>query len=111
MAKEILNQQVVYERLKTLLDPELGINLVDLGLIYEVTILPAKAKPDSDQIYIKMTLTSPGCPLAAVFEPMIRGALKDLVLDSDEDIIVDLTFEPPWTPDMMDEEIKLELGI
>jgi metal-sulfur cluster biosynthetic enzyme len=47
----------------------------------------------------------------AVFDPMIRGALQDLVVDSDEDITVELTFDPPWTPDMMDEAVRLELGL
>jgi len=101
-------QELVFVRLKTLLDPELGVNLVDLGLIYDVEI---ENPASMTRIYVKMTLTSPGCPLASVFEPMIRDALHDLVIDADEDITVELTFDPPWTPDMMDEGVRLELGL
>jgi len=105
----------VYAQLQTLLDPELGVNLVDLGLIYQVKILSqaseAAKKTSPTQIYIKMTLTSPGCPLAGVFDPMIRGALQSFVGDPDTDIIIELTFDPPWTPDMMNEAIRLELGL
>jgi len=103
-----LTKELVYDRLKTLLDPELGVNLVDLGLIYDVKIENSVSMP---RIYVKMTLTSPGCPLATVFEPMIRDALHDLVIDADEEITVELTFDPPWTPDMMDEALRLELGL
>lgn len=107
----MIDQSLVYQRLKTLLDPELGVNLVDLGLIYNVEIAQSTSQEKHPQIYVKMTLTSPGCPLAAVFEPMIRDALHDLVSDPDEDITVELTFDPPWTPDMMDEGVRLELGL
>jgi metal-sulfur cluster biosynthetic enzyme len=100
-----LTSDLVYDRLKTLLDPELGVNLVDLGLIYAVEIQPNR------RVKIRMTLTSPGCPLASVFEPMVKDALLDLVADVDEDIQVELTFDPPWTPDMMTEAVRLELGL
>lgn len=105
LSPQSLTSDLVYERLKTLLDPELGVNLVDLGLIYGVEISAGK------QVKIRMTLTSPGCPLAGVFEPMVKDALHDLVADVDEDIQVELTFDPPWTPDMMTEAVRLELGL
>ncbi len=58
-----------------------------------------------------MTLTSPGCPLAGVFDPMLRSALHGLVVDPESDIVIELTFDPPWTPDMMEESVRLELGL
>lgn len=95
----------IYTQLKTVIDPELGVNIVALGLIYVVEVRTA------DQIYVKMTLTSPGCPLAGVFDPMLRSALHGLVADPETDITIELTFDPPWTPDMMDESVRLELGL
>jgi metal-sulfur cluster biosynthetic enzyme len=103
-----LTQELVFTRLKTLLDPELGVNIVDLGLIYAVDLTAEQGKP---HIKVTMTLTSPGCPLASVFDPMLRESLQDLVSDPDEDISIELTFDPPWTPDMMTEEVRLELAL
>ena len=100
-----LTPELIYDRLKTLLDPELGVDLVSLGLIYGVEIQPER------RIKIRMTLTSPGCPLASVFDPMVKNALHDLVADVDEDIQLELTFDPPWTPDMMTDAVRLELGL
>jgi metal-sulfur cluster biosynthetic enzyme len=98
----------IYERLSTVIDPELGINIVKLGLIYNVEITKA---PNSFLIIITMTLTTPGCPLSAVFDKMIRDALFGLPgVNVDRDIKLDLTFDPPWVPDMMDEEARAELG-
>ena len=95
----------IYAALKTVIDPELGVNVVALGLIYTVELRP------ENQIYVKMTLTSPGCPLAGVFDPMLRSALHGLVTDPESDIVIELTFDPPWTPDMMEESVRLELGL
>lgn len=95
----------IYSALKTVIDPELGVNVVALGLIYTVQLRP------ENQIYVKMTLTSPGCPLAGVFDPMLRSALHGLVADPESDIVIELTFDPPWTPDMMEESVRLELGL
>lgn len=95
----------VFAGLKTVIDPELGVNIVALGLIYKVEVSA------DNQIYVRMTLTSPGCPLASVFDPMCRSALHGLVADPESEIVIELTFDPPWTPDMMDEAVRLELGL
>lgn len=92
-------------RLQSILDPELDVDIVSLGLIYKVNVTPAGV------IEILMTLTSPGCPLAGSIESLIRAAMAGLVTDLDEDIQITVTFDPPWTPDMMSEEIRLEYGM
>ena len=58
-----------------------------------------------------MTLTTPGCPLAPVIDEMVREALYGLVEDTEQDVIVNLTFDPPWVPEMMTEEARLELNL
>lgn len=86
------------------MDPELGINVVDLGLIYEV-------KVEGKRVYILMTLTTPGCPLAAIFTPMARQALAGIPgLDPYRDVEIELTFDPPWHQGLMSERAKAELG-
>lgn len=99
----------VWHRLGQIMDPELNIDLVSLGLIYRVDI------DENGEISILMTLTTPGCPLAAVFEPMIRSALAGLrfnrrFLDEQKDIKIELTFDPPWTEEMISDSAKAELG-
>lgn len=94
----------VYKKLRLVIDPELRINIVDLGLIYEVVL-------EDEWVLIRMTLTSPGCPLAPVINMMITEALSDLPGFKTEKLQLQLTFDPPWTPDMMTEEAKAELGM
>lgn len=98
----------VYNQLKTVLDPELHINIVDLGLIYDV-----KITEQDDQPYVKvlMTLTTPGCPLAGTIQMMIKDALfvfKEI--DVDQHVVVEITFDPPWSMECMSEEARAELG-
>lgn len=94
----------VYKKLRLVIDPELQINIVDLGLIYEVVL-------EEEWLLVRMTLTSPGCPLAPVINMMITEALSDLQGFKTEKLQLQLTFDPPWTPDMMTEEAKAELGM
>jgi len=109
-------QKKVYQALKTVLDPELGIDIVSLGLIYEVEIIDRAKGEDkgrlSDKpiVRITMTLTTPGCPLAPVIDQMVREAVGGLPEIDEDDIEIDLTFDPPWVPDMMSEEARAELG-
>lgn len=100
----VFKEKIVFDRLRKVIDPELDIDIVRLGLIYRVKI-------NKNKIRVVMTLTTPGCPLAPVIDQMVRDALFDLVEDPQEDLEIDLTFDPPWTPDMMDEETRLELGL
>jgi len=100
-----LTRDNVYKQLSLVMDPETGLDLVSMGLFYEVKI-------EGKVIFIRMTLTSPGCPLVDVFDDLIRETLGVFDgIDLAHDIKIDLTFDPPWTPDMMSEEAKAELGI
>jgi metal-sulfur cluster biosynthetic enzyme len=111
---EKLTTDAIYTRLNNVMDPELGISIVKLGLIYDVSLAPVqdpKTGKSQQKAHIVMTLTTPGCPLAAVFEPMVKDALFGLPdFDPDHDLTLELTFDPPWVPDMMDPEAKAELG-
>lgn len=103
-----------------MIDPELNMNVVDLGLVYDIKIDTPKptnrnvASPSTRRqapVTIVMTLTTPGCPLAAVFGPMVRQALSGIPgLDPYKDVEIDLTFDPPWHAGMMSEKAKAEIG-
>lgn len=93
----------VREGLRTVYDPEIGINIVDLGLVYDADI------SEANDVLVTMTLTSLGCPLGPVIVQEVQGALKDLPEVGEID--VKLVWSPPWSPEMMSEEAKDELGI
>jgi metal-sulfur cluster biosynthetic enzyme len=98
-----LQADVVRENLRTVVDPELGVNIVDLGLIYDIEV------KDSD-VNIKMTLTSPACPLGAVIQGQAHAALKKLPWV--KDVKLELVWSPRWDPRVMaSEEARMELGI
>ncbi len=97
----MVSQEEVIDKLRLCLDPELGLNIVDLGLVYGVNIEGAK-------VNVLMTLTTPGCPLDSYFVQDITSKLKSLKGISD--VSVELTFEPSWSPDKMSEESKDLLG-
>lgn len=94
-------EEDVREQLKQVIDPELDINIVDLGLIYEVDVEGSTAD-------ILMTLTTPGCPLHGVFDELVRREV--IKLDSIEKVEVELTFEPRWSPEKMSDDARGELG-
>ena len=98
----MVSEEVVTEALKEVYDPELHCNIVDLGLVYEVD-----AK-DGD-VHILMTLTTPACPVG----PMIIEQIQETVgiLPGVKDLDVELTFDPMWSPDLMSDEAKSDLGI
>ncbi|HEX7018344.1 MAG TPA: iron-sulfur cluster assembly protein [Patescibacteria group bacterium] len=108
-----ISEEQVYDQLKTVIDPELKIDIVSLGLVYDVTVRWVEGKSGRRPVvHVLMTLTTPGCPLAAVFEPMTKEALRVIEgLDVEQDVSVELTFDPPWVPDMMSEEARAELGL
>ncbi len=101
---EILNmEEEIVRMLKTVYDPEIPVNIYDLGLIYDVDI------DDDKNVTITMTLTAPNCPAADFILEDVRfkiGSIKDV-----NNVIVNLTFEPEWNRDMLSEEAKLELGL
>lgn len=92
---------MVLERLKTVMDPELHIDIVSLGLIYKTDVVGEKIK-------VTMTLTTPGCPLAPEIDRLVRQAIKPL---GEYEIELELVWEPAWTKERMSEEAKLKLGM
>jgi len=97
-----LDQKVI-EVLKTCFDPEIPVNIYELGLIYEVAIDPA------DNVHIKMTLTSPMCPVAGTLPPNVEAKVRNL--EGVNDASVEVTWEPPWGPEKMSEEARLSLNM
>lgn len=93
----------IMDALKTCYDPEIPVNIVDLGLIYDVQIR------DDNSVYIKMTLTAPGCPIGFFLVERVKDTVKS-ACPSVSDVEVDLVFDPPWTPDRMSDEAKELLG-
>jgi metal-sulfur cluster biosynthetic enzyme len=101
-----LAEDTVREALKQVIDPELFVNIVDLGLIYEIQI---EEKADKSDVCIEMTMTSPACPAA----PQLLGQSKEFVgrLEEVGEVDVKLVMDPPWTPDRMTEDARDQLGI
>lgn len=97
----MVTQEEIIDKLRQCLDPELGINIVDLGLVYSINI-------DSSRVGVLMTLTTAGCPLESYFVQDITSKLK--LLKGVSDVSVELTFEPPWSPTKMSPESKDLLG-
>ncbi len=94
----------IREKLAEVMDPELGISIVDLGLIYKITI------DKKNKITILMTLTTMGCPLISIIETEIRNRLMEFNVD-EKDIYVELSFDPPWSIEKMSPRAKAMLGI
>ena len=100
--KEVLLDAVI-SALKTVFDPEIPVNIYDLGLIYDIEI------DEESQVNIKMSLTSPGCPVAQTFPGTVEQAVNQI--PAVVDCTVELVWEPPWTQDRMSEVARLELGM
>ena len=93
----------VIDVLKTVYDPEIPVNIYELGLIYNIEILP------DEQVKIRMTLTSPACPVAGSLPPEVESKVKEIPGVSS--CSVELVWEPPWDKEMMSEAAKLQLNI
>jgi FeS assembly SUF system protein len=100
---ELPSDEEIFEALKTVYDPEIGINIVDLGLVYGIDV------DATGLVDVTMTLTSPGCPLGHVIGGQVREALDGMPGVSD--VKLNLVWTPPWNPTMMTEDAKMELGI
>lgn len=100
----MITKESVVKKLREVMDPELNVNIVDLGLIYDININEKK-----DSVDVKMTLTSPGCPLASVFDEWVRDAV--FKIKGVKNVTINLVWEPAWSPDKMTEEVKEQLGI
>lgn len=97
----MITKDQILAALKTVIDPELGIDIVALGLIYEIFI-------DGGKVRVEMTLTTPGCPLAPVIDGMVKEKVGAIV--GVESVEMDLVWDPPWTPALMDPESRAEFG-
>jgi probable FeS assembly SUF system protein SufT len=100
-------EEKIETQLKTCYDPEIPVNIVDLGLVYETTVLPL-GKNDF-QVSITMTLTAPGCGMGPVLINDIQEKLK--AIEGISEVKVDLVFDPPWDRDKMSEVARLQLGL
>lgn len=102
MSVEMSTQEMVLEALReNVIDPEIGINVVDLGLVYGVEVNDGTAE-------VTMTLTTPACPLGPYIDQEVRNAVQ--YVPGVSDVKVDLVWTPPWEPSKMTEDAKLELG-
>ncbi len=100
--REELEARVI-EMLRTIYDPEIPVNIYDLGLIYELEV------QDSGDVYVRMTLTAPNCPVAQDFPGMVEAALWHV--DGVTGVTVELVWEPMWSPENMSEAARLQLGM
>jgi FeS assembly SUF system protein len=99
---EVSLRDKVLETIKTVYDPEIPVDIYELGLIYEINVYPV------DNVFVLMTLTSPSCPAAEIIPDELQTKLK--AMPEIQDAKVEVTFDPPYTQDMMSEVAKLELG-
>ena len=97
----MVNEEEVTEALTNVIDPELGFDFVELGLVYDVEI-------DGGTVNITFTLTTPACPIG----PQVTEQMKEFVGDVEgvEEVVPTMVFTPPWTPDKMSEDVKFALG-
>lgn len=96
----IITEELILEKLKAVIDPEIGINIVDLGLIYNLDF-------DEKKITVTMTLTTPGCPMHNSITKWVKEALSQI---ANVEVSVNLVWQPPWTPDDMSDAAKKQLG-
>lgn len=99
---ETLKEKII-EKLQDVYDPEISVNIYDLGLIYDIDI------HDDELVHIKMTLTSPGCPVGPLIEKMVKLSVSKI--PEVKKVEVELVFEPPWSDEYLSEAAKLELGL
>src|SRR5215472_9773595 len=103
------NEQMIWDVLKTVYDPEIPVNIVDLGLIYSCKIAPAsETEPEAKRIDIQMSMTAPGCGMGNVLKADVEGRLARL--PSVKDVHVEVVFDPPWDMSRMSEAARLQLG-
>ena len=100
--KADLKEQIIGV-LRTCYDPEIPVNIYELGLIYDVSV------DESNNAYVKMTLTSPACPAAGTLPGEVEDKIR--TLPDTKDVRIDVVWEPPWNPDMMSDVARYELGM
>jgi probable FeS assembly SUF system protein SufT len=100
-------EKEIWNQLRTCYDPEIPVNIVDLGLIYDCHLEPIGA--NSYRVGVKMTLTAPGCGMGPVLQQDVQNKL--LSLEAVDDVSVELVWDPPWNQSMLSEAAKLQLGM
>lgn len=100
-------EKLVWEQMKTCYDPEIPINIVDLGLVYECLL--SDAGNGKKRVDVKMTLTAPGCGMGTILSADVREKIESVPLV--KEAYVEIVFDPPWSRDMMSEEAKLQTGM
>ena len=98
-----VTKEKVMVALKAVMDPEIGLGVVSLGLVYDVNIF------EEGDVKIKMTMTTPGCPLVGMITEDAKNVLE--TLEGVKSVDVELVWDPPWTPDMIEPEVRARLGI
>ena len=101
-------QNRIVDALREIYDPEIPVNIYDLGLIYDVRIREEAALNET-LVEVDMTLTAPGCPVAQTFPGVVENAVREV--DGVTDAMVDLVWEPPWHQGLISDEAKLALGL
>ena len=102
MAEDTVTRQEVIDTMKNVYDPEIPVNVVDLGLVYGVEV-------DEGDVHVLMTLTAPGCGMGPMIAQQAEWAISEI--EGVEDVEVEMTFDPPWHPDLITEDGKKLLGI
>lgn len=102
MPDATVTTEEIYEALKTVYDPEIPVNIVDLGLVYDVQVT------ESD-VYVQMTLTFPGCGMGPYIGQQAEWAVQEL--EGVEEVQIEMVFDPPWSPELISEEARSQLGI
>lgn len=105
----MVTKDQVMDLLSTCYDPEIPVNIVDLGLIYDVAITPMAHDADKNRVHVKMSLTAPGCPEAPMMQSQTQAKVASLPGVGEAQ--VEIVWEPQWTPDRMSEAARLELGM
>jgi FeS assembly SUF system protein len=102
-ASPVASEEDVIEALRTVYDPEIPVNIYELGLIYGLDITP------EGNVHVRMTLTTPSCPVAGSLPGEVETVVRDV--EGVSDCEVELVWDPPWTPEQLSEAAKLELGL
>ena len=102
-----ITEDQVREQLKLVIDPELFVNIVDLGLVYDCRITPLQ--PEGNRVEVKMTLTAPGCSMGESIKMDLENKVASVPGVSE--VLVELVWDPPWDQSMLSESARLELGL
>jgi len=103
MVTETLTKEIILDALKTVYDPEIPVNIVDLGLVYDVQV------KETGDIYVQMTLTFAGCGMGPFIAQQAEWAVQDL--EGVQEVEIEMVFDPPWSPELISDEARSQLGI